>query len=226
MGSHGRNKNGKLRPNRCRLFATEFQVENDRATLAPVGKPCKILLDVLCQDPRFARFDLTHAASLSPKEPGALNIEGLSATPDGHLLIGFRNPIPKEKALLIPLLNPNEVVEGQTPRFGAAIELDLGGLGVRDIEWTGKEYLIIAGSFAGGHKSRLYRWTGDAGTQPEWLKIKHFEDYNPEGLIFYPETAAIQIISDDGTLDVGGLPQKEVPDPTKRTFRSFWLESR
>jgi hypothetical protein len=34
--------------------------------------------------------------------PGGLNIEGLAATPDGQLLIGFRNPLSEGKALLLP----------------------------------------------------------------------------------------------------------------------------
>ena len=106
-----------------------------------------------------------------PKEPDALNIEGLSATAEGHLLIGFRNPVPNGKALLVPLLNPNEAIDGQSPRFGDAIQLDLGGLGIRDIEWTGQAFFIIAGSFEGGHKSKLYRWNGP-GTNPELLEGK------------------------------------------------------
>ena len=133
MGSHGRNKHGKERSNRCRFFATDIRVAGGEVTLTPVGKPYKDLLDDLVRDPRFDSFHLADAAQFTPKAADALNIEGLSATPDGHLLIGFRNPIPQGKALLIPLLNPNEVVDGKTARFGPAILLDLGGLGIRDI---------------------------------------------------------------------------------------------
>jgi hypothetical protein len=223
IGSHGRNKNGKERSNRCRLFATDFKIEQGAPILTFAGKPCKTLLQSLIADPSLDRFHLSKAATLAPKEPEALNIEGLAATPEGHLLIGFRNPIPEGKALLVPLLNPNEVIEGKAPQFDAPILLDLGGLGVRDIAWTGEDYLIIGGSFEGGHKSKLFRWKGP-GTQPLKLEVKHFGDYNPEAIIVYPEHAGIQILSDDGTLRVNGVDQKDLPNPTQRTFRSFWLQ--
>lgn len=113
IGSHGRNKNGRERLNRCRFFATDISVTGGEVTLTPVGKPCKDLLDDLIRDPRFESFHFAAASQLTPKAADALNIEGLSATPEGHLLIGFRNPIPQGRALLIPLLNPNEVIEGK-----------------------------------------------------------------------------------------------------------------
>ena len=45
--SHGRNKEGKLRPNRYRFFATDIDVKNNDVTLFPVGKPCKTLVHEL-----------------------------------------------------------------------------------------------------------------------------------------------------------------------------------
>jgi hypothetical protein len=222
-GSHGRNRDGKDRPNRCRLFATDFRMENGRVVLTLAGRPCKSLLPVLTSDQRLKQYHLGEAALRAPKEPGALNIEGLSATPEGHLLIGFRNPIPRGKALVVPLLNPNEVIEGKPPELDAPIELDLEGLGIRDFAWTGNDYLIIGGSFKGGHESKLFRWSG-GHSQPEKLRIKHFDDYNPEAIILYPGSERIQILSDDGTREVDGVQQKLLPDPSQRTFRSFWLE--
>lgn len=227
IGSHGRNRDGKDRPNRCRLFATDFRNENGGVVLSLAGRPCKTLLPALVSDSRLSQYHLGEAASHAPKLPGALNIEGLCATPEGHLLIGFRNPIPKGRALIVPLLNPSEVIEGKPPRLDAPIELDLGGLGIRDLAWTGSDndYLIIGGSFEGAHKSKLYRWKG-AGTAPEKLRIKHFEDYNPEAIILYPGSERIQILSDDGSEEVGGTEQKHLPDANQRTFRSFWVEPR
>src|ERR1700678_720589 len=79
IGSHGRNKNGKERPNRCRLFATDISVAGGEVTLTPVGIPYKGLLDDLIHDSRLERFHFAAAARIMPKEAGALNIEGLSA---------------------------------------------------------------------------------------------------------------------------------------------------
>lgn len=226
MGSHGRNKNGKFRPNRGRFFATSIQEANGEVTLTPMGKPCKTLLDDLIRDSRFDRFHFAAAASLAPKERNALNIEGLSATPNGQLLIGFRNPVPEGKALLIPLLNPDEVISGKPARFGAAILLDLGGLGIRDIALYQQTYFIIAGSWHGGGPFQLYRWAGP-GTRPQPLTVKHLDRYQPEGIAIYPDKGLreVQILSDDGKRVVRGVSQRAVP-VAARTFRSFWVVGR
>ncbi len=224
IGSHGRNINGKERLNRHRLFATDIRVSDGDVTLTPVGKPCKRLLEDLLGDSRFAQFHFEEAARHAPKEPGALNIEGLSATAEGHLLIGFRNPVPAGKALLIPLLNPNEVVDGRPARFGTAVQLDLGGLGIRDIAWHEGTYVIIAGSYHGGRHFRLYRWAGP-GAQPEPLRVDHLNDYQPEALVIYPDRGLreFQVLSDDGTFPIDGCPCKELKDPDRQAFRSFWV---
>ena len=223
IGSHGRNIHGKERLNRCRFFATDIRVAGGEVMLTPVGKPYKDLLDDLIRDPRFDSFHFADAAQLTPKAANALNIEGLSATPDGHLLIGFRNPIPQGKALLIPLLNPNEVVDGKTARFGPAILLDLGGLAICDIALYNGTYIISAGSYHGGGPFCFYRWSG-IGTQPERLSVEDLGDYHPEAIIIYPDKGLreIQILSDDGKRVVNGVSNRDLP-MRLRTFRSFWL---
>ncbi len=227
IGSHGRNKDGKERPNRHRLFATDVAITNGEVTLTPVGKPCKRLLDDLVRDSRFAEFRLAEASSRAPKEPDALNIEGLSATPEGHLLLGFRNPTPHGKALLIPLLNPNEVIEGKPARFDAAILLDLDGLGIRDMAYFDGAYFIIAGPWHAGGKFQFYRWTG-GDSAPQKFEVRHLGDYNPEAIVIYPQTGFhdIQILSDDGNRAVNGVPGKELGDSAPKMFRSFWLTDR
>jgi len=223
IGSHGRNKNGKARSNRCRFFATDIRVVGDDVTLTPVGKPYRNLLDDLIRDPRFAPFHLAEAAQFAPKVAEALNIEGLAAMPDGSLLIGFRNPIPQGRALLIPLLNPNEVIAGKTARFGPAIQLDLGGLGIRDIAFHDGTYLISAGSYHGGGPFGFYRWSGP-GTPPERLPVADLGDYHPEVVLVYPNPGwrEVQILSDDGQRVVNGVSNRDLP-PRQKTFRSFWL---
>jgi hypothetical protein len=224
IGSHGRNKNGKKRPNRCRFFATDVHMVGNEVELVPTGKPYKLLLEDLRSDARLATFELGQAAGRAPKEPGALNIEGLSATPEGHLLLGFRNPLRGGKALLVPLLNPDEVITGKRAKFGAALQLDLGGLGIRDIAFFGGDYLIIAGPYHEGGPFRIYRWRGE-GTQPVDLRVKNLNDYHPEAIVIYPDKGIkeFQVLSDDGKLEIDGVPGKEVPDSTIKSFRSFWL---
>jgi hypothetical protein len=224
ISSHGRNRAGKERPSRGVFFATDINTSAGGITLSPAGAPYRNLLADLIEEPRFARFHLAAASRRAPKEVDALNIEGLSATPEGGLLIGFRNPIPDGKALLIPLLNPNEMILGNKARFGDAILLDLGGLGIRDVALVQDRYVIIGGPYHPGGKFRLYTWKGGTSI-PEVLGLKHLSRCNAEGLVIYPGKAlhAFQILSDDGTRPVEGVPGKAVTDKSKQSFRSFWV---
>src|SRR5882672_6181940 len=95
--SHGRNRKGKDRPARQRLFATDIAQRGGILTVVPAGYAYGRLLGDLVSAPQLARYRLGEASTLPPKTPGALNIEGLAATPDGKLLIGFRNPVPGGK---------------------------------------------------------------------------------------------------------------------------------
>ena len=91
IGSHGRNKNGKERPNRCRFFATDIKFSNGEVTLTPVGKPYKRLLDDLIDDARFAQFHFAEAASHAPKDAAALkesNVAGADQLKPGGLANG------------------------------------------------------------------------------------------------------------------------------------------
>ena len=222
--SHGRNKGGKERLSRERFFATQITTNLHGVQLKLIGKPYEHLLRDLIHDPRLKRFNLAAAAQLEPKARGALNIEGLSATPEGHLLIGFRNPIPGGKALIVPLLNPDEVVRGKTARLGEPILLDLDGLGIRDMAVWNEKYLVAAGSFDGKGASHLYEWPGGSA-KAQRVKHAHLNGLNPEAIIFYPDKGweDVQVLSDDGRKLVNGKPCKECP-PNKQQFRSVWVK--
>jgi hypothetical protein len=224
ISSHGRNREAKARPNRDRLFATDVGFATGEVTLTPVGRPYKTLQEDLIADARFAKFHLAEGAARAPKSPGGFNIEGLSATAEGNLLLGFRSPVPEGKALLIPLANPNDIVVGKRPVFKPAIQLDLGGLGIRDIAFHEGTYVIIAGPARGGSSFEIYFWGGPA-TNPERVKVKHLSDYHPEGIVIYPERGLneIQILSDDGKIELEGVSEKEITDSAKKSFRSFWI---
>jgi Protein of unknown function (DUF3616) len=224
LGSHGRNKNGKARPNRAVLFGTDIAQVDGRWQVSPVGRPYRSLLQDLASQPQFDRFRLAEAAKGAPTEPGALNIEGLAATPEGHLMIGFRNPLPEGRALLIPLLNPNEVLEGASGRFGAAVLLDLGGLGIRDIALYQGEYVLIAGPYHGGGPFRFYHWEGP-GARPHRLHVQGLKDYHPEALVIYPDLGLeqFQVLSDDGKRVSEGVSARQLPW-SRKTFRTFWLK--
>jgi len=223
--SHAPNKQGKARPNRKRFFATRIRLEKGQPRFEPVGNPVTTLLEALDRDPRYAAFGLTAAALKPPKTPGSLNIEALCATESGGLLIGFRSPVPGGAALLAPLENPAETVNGQPPRFGAPILLNLGGNGIRAMIRTADGFLIMSGSALSGGEARLYTWNGRSDTPPVLRPIRFPSDTTPEGLIAIEHNgvADILILSDDGTQLVDGQPAKGHPDPARRTFRGFLL---
>jgi hypothetical protein len=201
-------------------------VHEDVVTVEPIAAPYGDLLSDLQADPRLRPMGLDAAARLAPKLPGALNIEGLAATPENHLLIGFRNPIRDGLALLVPLLNPAEIIEGGRAQFGDPIRLDLGGLGVRSMEWGNGRYLIIAGHHDADGVSRLYEWAGP-GARPSVVEGVTFAGSNPEGIAFEAENGAYDefVLSDDGTLQIDGLDCKALRDPATRRFRGYPLGS-
>lgn len=224
IGSHSTNKDGEPRPNRRRLFATRIG-QAGGVTVKAEGEPYKSLIDDLDGDARFASFHLNDAAKKPPKDEGALSIEGLAATPDGGLLIGFRNPIPEGKALVARLENPGEVIRGKEARFGAPIRLDLGGLGVRSLESRpdGAEYLIVAGAFGEGGASRLYRWSGDPDAAPKVVANVGFPDLNPEALFFSADR--VTVLSDDGTRKAPGHDQEcKTLAPMLQMFRAVTIQ--
>lgn len=223
--SHGRNRQGKQRPSRFRLFATKVSLAADAVTLQPVGQPCLNLLEALIADPRLAAFDLSAAASKAPKSKGALNIEGLAATPNGRLLIGFRNPIPRGKALIVPLENPGQAIRGERPKLGVPLLIDLDGLGIRSIGYHRaiEQYVIVSGSYKAGGDFRLYLWDGTTTKKPQRVKSVDFGKLGPEAIVVYPHQTTIQVLSDDGTRKIGGTACKNLSDPTKRIFRDGWV---
>jgi hypothetical protein len=223
--SHGANRRGKRRPARRNFFAMRMKMDGNRLLHEQVGHPYTTLLNDLIADQRYERFSLRNAARIAPKKRGGLNIEGLCDTPEGHVLIGFRNPIRNERALVVPLLNPSGVVHDQSAQFGDPIELPLGGLGIRSVERIADRYyyLIVAGHRRHNRRFELYRWSGAAESRPERLKGIKLRGLNPEAIVTYPGIAdEIQIISDDGSERRGGTACKKLP-PKKRKCRSLWV---
>jgi hypothetical protein len=222
--SHGRNKDGKMRPNRYRFFATTIKVENGNVTITPVGTPCKTLIHSLLKAEntrhlrldRATRFDATELTKkerekLAPKEEG-LNIEGLCASADGRTIyIGFRNPRPVDrvtshkKALVVPLNNPKQVIEdSKTPIFGQPILWDLADLSIRSMEYSHfhKVYFIIAGSFDESPKFALYRWSGKKETPPVLVRELSQSNFSPEALVTFKNSDKLFMLSDDGSLEI------------------------
>ncbi|MHC4085120.1 MAG: DUF3616 domain-containing protein [Planctomycetota bacterium] len=264
ISSHGRNKDGKIRPNRYRFFATSVKTESGNITIRPVGIPCRTLIYSLLQTKyaqqigldQATRFDeanltKTERKRLAPKREG-LNIEGLCASPDGKtIFIGFRNPRPfdkisqRAKAIVVPLNNPQQVIErGSVPIFGAPMLWDLGGLGIRSMEYSDfhKAFYIIAGPYNEELEFALYRWSGEKDKPPVPVrKLKPDRSgIKPEALICFKKSGKFLLLCDDGSLAIkvsspneceegelsgdGTCLNKYLTDQNKKYFRAIWVE--
>ncbi|NIP22807.1 MAG: DUF3616 domain-containing protein [Phycisphaerae bacterium] len=226
ISSHGRNKDGKIRPNRYRFFATSVKVENEKVTIRPVGMPCRSLIQSLLETKyaqqtgldKATRFDegnltKTERKLLAPKRAG-LNIEGLCASADGKTIyIGFRNPRPFDrsspsiKAIVIALNNPREVIERRSaPKFGEPMLWNFGGLGIRSMEYSDfhKAFFIIAGPYNEGLRFALYRWSGEQEREPVLVRelSRDISNFKPEALICFKNSDKFLLLSDDGSIAI------------------------
>lgn len=254
--SHGRNIDGKIRSNRYRFFAVKVKVQNQNVTIGPVGSPCRTLVHSLLkaenmrypgldQATRFDAKKLTkqQRKNLAPKETG-LNIEGLCASADGNTIyIGFRNPRPSSKAIVVPLNNPKQVIEKQQPPvFADPLLWDLKGYGIRSMEYSHfhKAYFIIAGPHNDDPAQFvLFRWSGKKNEQPRFARVIS-ADFNPEALVVFRNSPKLLLLSDDGSLAVdvsdasecmqdrlrkdGKCLNKYLTNPAKKHFRAISLE--
>lgn len=221
ISSHGRNTEAKKRPKRHRLFATDIVMKGDVPSLNTVGKPYTDLLSALTQ-PGLASLGLKEAAKLAPEE-GGLNIEGLAAMPDGRLLIALRSPVPAPGAIVVPLENPADVIDGKAATLGRPVMLNLDGRGIRSLDYVEarKDYLIVAGPPGPTGAFALYRWSGQADQAPEKLRDLAGQ---PEALFLYPDDAnTLHLLSDDGDEPVGGTRCKDA-DRSRQSFRAYTVK--
>ncbi len=246
-GSHGRNKNGKLRPGRQVFFATRFESDSSGFRVRPFGRVYHRLLEDMIDSDLLKEYDLAdiirlddpEKKKLAPKKDG-INIEALAASPEGQLYIGLRNPLfNDDKALVIKLDNPKAMVEtGVRAKIGGVYELDLAGRGIRAMEYDSvrKHYYIIAGEKGAENRFSIYSWDG-VGKAVELMPLTEGEKFNPEAMFIRDDE--LYLLSDDGAVEVkvdsaaecvagemlanGNCPNKYLIDESKRTFRMLKL---
>jgi hypothetical protein len=149
------------------------------------------------------------------------------------------------KAIVVPFNNPKEVIErGNPPIFGDPMLWDLGGLGIRSMEYSDfhKAFFIIAGPYNEGPGFALYRWSGEKDKPPVLVrKLKPDRSgIKPEALISFKNSGKFLLLSDDGSLAIkvsspseceegelsgdGTCPNKFLTDQNKKYFRAIWVE--
>jgi hypothetical protein len=219
--SHGRNSSGKLKPERLKLFATSVPKVGER--LRVVGQAYDHFLDDLLAEPRLAPFGLAAAAERAPKSPGGLNLEGMTARLEGGVWVGFRNPLPEGKALVVPLLNPERLIRGEKAALGEPRLLDLAGYGVRAISAHAGRYLILAGAFDGTPGSRMYAWDGRGA--PVVVASATLSGLNAEGFFSRDsERERVLVLSDDGSVLIDGTECKRLKATEQKRFRARWVK--
>jgi hypothetical protein len=232
--SHGRNTSGQIRAARYRFGELELSGSAPSITLTPLGST-SLLLQQLLTPARWTTPDnaviaaleasskLATAtdANLAPEQQGT-NIEGLAADGAGGLLIGFRNPRPGGRAIVVRLGNPSATASGLgAPQFTGAAALDLGGLGIRGMAWSEahRAVLVLAGPHDGGAPGpfRLYKWSGALAAAPVLAATLTVPANSaPESVVPYPDTKDVQIIFDQGDALIGGTICKDVAAAQRR----------
>jgi hypothetical protein len=227
--SHGRDGTGALQPTRYRFVGIDLSGAVPALRMTVAGSSRWLLDDMLdaasWEHPDLALLDALDAATqlwlpsvaeLAPEVNG-LNIEGLASDPSptnpDRLIIGLRNPRDNGRAILVTLLNPGEVIAGGFARFGEAVRLDLGGLGVRSIAWSDahQALLVIGGPGADTGPVRLFKWSGDPASAPVAIQdLVGPDGAAAEAVVPYPGTKDVQILFDEGGRLIGGTACKKL----------------
>lgn len=243
-GSLGNNKDGEYKVDRNTVFTTTV-TGSGAATQLALGRSYKKLRDDLvawdrANGDRYG-FAAATAAGQAPKQIDGFNVEGLEFAPGSTTTayIGFRAPLVPPanggKALIVPVTNFDKVIaNGVKAVFGAAIELDLGGLSIRDIRKnSADQYLIVAGSWAADDNSdpyALYSWDGVAAHAP--VKLRDLPTSDPggwEAVVDVPDLsvpgARAQLITDAGSADLygDGTDAKDLTHPEWKKSRATWF---
>ncbi|MGY2893932.1 beta strand repeat-containing protein [Deinococcus sp. UYEF24] len=228
LASHSNSKNGKLRPNRYRLFATDLTGSGAGSSLSFVGSFNNLRSDLLAWDSgnghglgaNYLGLTASAADGVAPEAAGGVgfNIEGLSMAPGSATtaFLGFRAPTEptttRTKALIVPVTNFTSLVTGATQAtFGAPILLDLGGRGIRELKCNDTSCLILAGPATDGKNFALYTWSGDP-TEPAQFRndltaLATDSDGSLESIVEVPTTLltnqgaeglSIPLLSDNG----------------------------
>src|SRR5262249_29295583 len=85
---------------------------------------------------------------------------------------------------------------------------------------VGTTYLVVAGPPGDDGSFALFRWTGDKQADLDPLSIFLPEDLKPEALFEIQGAGKVQLLSDDGDVEIDGVKCKKQNDAEKK-FRSI-----
>jgi predicted extracellular nuclease len=253
IGSHSNNSSGDDKPNRERIFSTTISGSGSSTTLTFGGYYQFLEDDMIAWDNAnghglgagFLGLGASAANGVLPEQTNGFNIEGFTIAPNGTTgYVSFRAPIEpttnRTKALIVPVTNFTSILSPSggtsgSATFGAPIQLDLGGRGIRSIERNGTgEYIIIAGPAGAAtgtapNDFRLYTWTGNAVDAPV-LRSTDLTALNTGGsfetIVEVPDnltsTTILQLLIDNGDTDWynNSIASKNLSPDNFQKFRS------
>jgi hypothetical protein len=220
MGSLSNSKSGDPDPERDIVFAATIEGEGAETTLKYLGSYTGLRQGLITWDEANGNaLELaTSAANGVPSnETRGLNVEGLefAAGSTTTAYLAFRAPIEpasdRTRALLVPVTNLPALVSDGNPgsthaTFGAPLEWNLGGLGIREIRKNAQnQYLVIAGTSDDSNSSfGLYTWDGNPADQPVLTRtaLSAVAEGAWEGIVAVPEPlsegATVELVEDNG----------------------------
>lgn len=254
IGSQSNNDNGEAQPSRNRVFATTVNSTGNTTYLGYLGRYDYLREDLIAWDTNnrhgkganYYGFAASAAPGVNPKQAAGYSIEGLELAPDNTTAyMCFRGPLVpatnRTKALVVPVTNFTTLFGDQAPgtaTFGAPIELDLGGRGIREMRKNPTNtYVIVAGppgeaTGVAPADFRLYTWDGNPNTAPVLRPVDLSSlnmPGNVEGIVEVPilltNTTPIQFLTDNNnTAFYGdGTPTKDLSIVQFKKFRSEWI---
>ncbi|QEI07992.1 DUF3616 domain-containing protein [Pigmentiphaga aceris] len=258
IGSHGNSKSGNEADSREWITSATLTDAGADTALTFDGKYTSLETALKTWDSNNVHgkganyFGITVGATTgSPERTGGLGIEGLTVSPDdSSLWIGFRAPVTgsaTQKALIVQISNIDAVLAGSNavaPAFGAAIELDLGGRGIRSIEKNAAgQYVIIAGPSGTASADvaddfRLYTWDGSVSGGQATNLVQNAVNLDAilsatggsfESIVTVPDSLAagswIQLLQDNGDTIWPGETQvsKDLANAQQK-FMGNWIQ--
>ena len=186
-GSNSNKKDGGDAPDRSHLFAVKVTGTGAATAFSYVGQFSSLEAQLIAWDATNGHglganhfgFTVSAGAGIVPERVDGFSVEGMTSAPgDSALWLGFRAPqtgaSTRAKALIVPVQNYAALVGGTATQaaFGAPIELELGGRGIRSIDkGTDGNYLIVAGPAGAASADvdrnfALFSWSGNPATTP------------------------------------------------------------
>lgn len=225
VGSHSRNKSCEVKKNRQRLRVLaraeatgaleEVAAIDHEVHAQALADPARCLETWFEPGTAGAEGVCTALAEAEAADGcGALNIEGAMLLPGGHLWLGLRAPLRERRALALRIPEA-QLRGGAALRTDAVVELELGGLAVRELLHDGDTVWILAGaSHDADTPHELWRLPVDT-----WAAATSGAVLEPERVATVPNAAESLVLDGQAAIVIldGAQGRAECKQPAQQT---------